>query len=239
MTAFSVRGDYSRPKVIDQNGFNLVRGFEAVMPASKDTKLKATADRRPLRPWSKDSPGLILLDSALNPVAFNEQAVSILSYPESPNVNGPANFSVPEQILTEIRHGSALPAVTHFGAGRRRYVGQVFEMRPYKEGEPCPVFAVLLQRNSSFLEAVHEVGAAFNLTARECEVVRGIAIGLNSKALAEQMGLSPNTLKAYLRLIMIKMGVRTRAEILSKILEHHPNPEPDALSAAAGSRPLH
>ncbi len=209
------------------------------MPASKDRNLKSVTDTTPLRPWSKQSPGLILLDSALHPIAFNPEAVSILSYPESPNVNASAQLTVPEQILTEIRHPSSPPVVTHFRAGRRRYVGQVFEMRPYKEGDPAPAFAVLLQRNSSFLEAIHEVGIAFHLTARECEAVRGIAIGLNSKTLAEQMGVSPNTLKAYLRLIMIKMGVRTRAEILAKILEHHPNSEPDALSAAAASNPTH
>jgi DNA-binding CsgD family transcriptional regulator len=34
------------------------------------------------------------------------------------------------------------------------------------------------------------------------------------------MAISPNTVKAFLRLIMIKMGVTTRAGIVAKILDH-------------------
>jgi DNA-binding CsgD family transcriptional regulator len=203
------------------------------VPASKKKTLTTAADKTPLRPWSKASPGLILLDSALKPVAFNPEGVTILSYPENPNLNAPAPIRLPEQILNELRRPSSVfPVVTRFRAGRRTYFGQVFKMRPYREGEQQPAFAVLLQRDSSFFETIHDTAMEFHLTARECEAVKGIAIGLNSKTLAEQMGVSPNTLKAYLRLIMIKMGVRTRAEILAKVLEHNPNPKADAPSAA-------
>jgi DNA-binding CsgD family transcriptional regulator len=40
--------------------------------------------------------------------------------------------------------------------------------------------------------------------------------GLTSKQIADRMTISTNTVKAFLRLIMIKMGVSTRAGIVGK-----------------------
>jgi hypothetical protein len=49
-------------------------------------------------------------------------------------------------------------------------------------------------------------------------VLRGISLGLSSKVMADRMDISPNTVKAFLRLIMIKMGVTSRAGIVANIL---------------------
>jgi DNA-binding CsgD family transcriptional regulator len=191
------------------------------------------------RPWSKPNPGLILLDSSLNPVAFNTEAASILSYPETANPEGSAAFRIPDEILNDLRRQQPVSSVlTHFVVGRRKYISQIFAMRPYQQNSLQPAFAVLLQRNCSTLEAIYEVAAEFRLTEREREALKGISLGLTSKELATEMDISPNTVKAYLRLIMVKMGVSTRAGILAKILDHNPNVDPQALSAVAGSRPI-
>jgi DNA-binding CsgD family transcriptional regulator len=42
--------------------------------------------------------------------------------------------------------------------------------------------------------------------------------GLTSKEIAQRMGISPNTVKAFLRLVMVKMGVSTRSGIVGKIV---------------------
>ena len=44
-------------------------------------------------------------------------------------------------------------------------------------------------------------------------------LGLTSKEVAIRMNISPNTVKAFLRLVMGKMGVTTRAGIVAKLLE--------------------
>ena len=77
----------------------------------------------------------------------------------------------------------------------------------------------MLQRNASTIEAVYEVATHYNLTGREREALEGISAGLSSKELAKQMNISPNTVKAYLRIIMVKMGVNSRAAIVARILE--------------------
>jgi DNA-binding CsgD family transcriptional regulator len=80
--------------------------------------------------------------------------------------------------------------------------------------------ALFLQKDISIDDAVSRVAAEYALTEREQEAVRGISMGLSSKELAARMKISPNTVKAFLRMIMIKMGVTTRAGIVAKILDH-------------------
>jgi DNA-binding CsgD family transcriptional regulator len=47
-------------------------------------------------------------------------------------------------------------------------------------------------------------------------------MGLTSKGLARKMSISPNTVNAFLRLIMVKMGVTSRAGVMGKLLDESP-----------------
>jgi len=62
------------------------------------------------------------------------------------------------------------------------------------------------------------VSQQFNLTQREQEVLKHLLQGLTGKAIANRMNISPNTVKAFLRMIMIKMGVSSRSEMVIKII---------------------
>jgi DNA-binding CsgD family transcriptional regulator len=46
--------------------------------------------------------------------------------------------------------------------------------------------------------------------------------GLTSKEIAVRMNISPNTVKAFLRLVMVKMKVSTRSGIAGKITGSRP-----------------
>jgi DNA-binding CsgD family transcriptional regulator len=46
-------------------------------------------------------------------------------------------------------------------------------------------------------------------------------MGLTSKEVATRMNISPNTVTAFLRLIMVKMGVTTRSGIVGKLFDQH------------------
>jgi DNA-binding CsgD family transcriptional regulator len=61
----------------------------------------------------------------------------------------------------------------------------------------------------------------FNLTPRELETVRFLVEGLTSKEIAERMNISPNTVKAFLRIVMVKMGVSTRSGVVGKVVGPH------------------
>jgi len=77
------------------------------------------------------------------------------------------------------------------------------------------------------MERVHQAsflvsarGDQFHLTRREKETVRLLSAGLASKEIAARMQISANTVKAFLRAIMVKMGVSSRSGILGKALRH-------------------
>jgi DNA-binding CsgD family transcriptional regulator len=76
-----------------------------------------------------------------------------------------------------------------------------------------------METGNSLAEALSRIGFEYHLTEREQEALEGIVLGLTSKEVAARMGgISPNTVKAFLRLIMIKMGVTSRAAIVAKLL---------------------
>jgi DNA-binding CsgD family transcriptional regulator len=53
------------------------------------------------------------------------------------------------------------------------------------------------------------------------EVVALLVEGLTSKEIANRMKISSNTVKAFLRLVMVKMGVSTRSGVVGKIIGPH------------------
>ena len=78
--------------------------------------------------------------------------------------------------------------------------------------------AVLLERGPARLAPLSQVSGQFNLTQREREALQYLLEGLSSKAIANRMSISPNTVKAFMRAIMIKTGVSSRSAIVTKII---------------------
>lgn len=57
----------------------------------------------------------------------------------------------------------------------------------------------------------HEAGSA--LTEREVEVLRYVQRGLTNKQTAEQLGISPNTVKKHLHNALVKRGIQRRRQL--------------------------
>jgi DNA-binding CsgD family transcriptional regulator len=183
-------------------------------------------NRSPDRAWIPPELGIVLMDSSLRPIAFNREATTILKYAADSGTQGKQILRIPKELLELIRSQKpidSLSLLTHFRAGRREYICQAQSLESCGECLPQPTVVLLLQRNSSAHETVHKLASQFNLTEREGEALQGIAIGLTSKEVAERMHISPNTVKAFLRLIMVKMGVTTRSAVVAKILEQSPH----------------
>jgi DNA-binding NarL/FixJ family response regulator len=62
-----------------------------------------------------------------------------------------------------------------------------------------------------------------NLNRREQEIVRLLVRGLGNKEIAFALGLSLNTIKGYMKLLMGKLNVRSRTEIVSLLLTVGPD----------------
>ena len=79
--------------------------------------------------------------------------------------------------------------------------------------------AVVIERGYGSSIPLLLVSEKFHLTTREQEVLHFLAnAGLTTKEIAVRMEISPNTVKAFLRIVMVKMGVSTRSGILGKVI---------------------
>lgn len=64
-------------------------------------------------------------------------------------------------------------------------------------------------------EALYRAG----LTRREYEVLRLVAVGHTNPEIADELGLTRNTVKTYLQSAMAKLGARNRVEAIAKASE--------------------
>jgi DNA-binding CsgD family transcriptional regulator len=163
--------------------------------------------------------GLLLLDIDLNPVACNAQAAEILAFPHLPEKIKKWHVFLGDRVrssLVDHQSEGSQNFVMEFRSGKRRYVCRAFRFQ-YHDNGTRPVVAVLLERTSSATTLLFGATERFDLTKREHESVELLLQGLTTKEIAARMGISPNTVKAFLRLVMVKLGVSTRSGILGRI----------------------
>lgn len=168
-----------------------------------------------------DSPGLLLLDTFLRPLYVNDEAVSILSYPQASRGNGHGASFLKQRIdsLLAHRNGSPDPKFSEeFASGRRHYQVRVFAMKSNWQSHSGPTLAVLLERNRGHSDLLRAAGR-FHLTQRESAALELLMQGYTTKQIAGRMHISPNTAKAFLRSVMFKSGASNRAGILAKVLQ--------------------
>jgi DNA-binding CsgD family transcriptional regulator len=112
--------------------------------------------------------------------------------------------------------------VHDFISGRRKYNCRVFNCDCSDNKHENVKAAVLLERPPHGTIALGGLLEQFGLTPRELQTVALLAEGLTSKQIAARMNISPNTVKAFLRIVMFKMDVSTRSGIVGKVLGSMP-----------------
>lgn len=187
----------------------------------------ASMPRRPLSTARKqtgqrpDIPGFLIVDSSGTPIYLNDEAVRILSYPErspGPRNGGKILLRAIQTILPHLKERLKRFSAREIRSGRRTYLCRSFSVAPANRKNSWPIGAVLLERDSATKDILL-IGAKYHLTQREQEAVQLLSHGLTSKEIADRMGISPNTVKAFLRLVMIKTGVTTRSGIVGRLLQ--------------------
>jgi len=172
--------------------------------------------------------GFLLLDASLRPLYASEEALAILAYPGVPskkdlgnslqskirsllhtngNHNGHHNGFSPSKFLNEI------------ASGKRRYQLRAFSMKSNLGIERGPAIALLLERSHRGAFNLESLARKFCLTQRERETVDLLIQDLSTKQIASRMNISPNTVKAFLRSVMIKVGAKNRTGIIGRILQ--------------------
>ena len=169
---------------------------------------------------SASSEGFLLLDASTIPILVNPTAAEILLYPQKPeaqrNLDGHLARRVRSILFSEQSNASS--PVAKFQSGRRTYLCRSFRVNGMTNGHTQASVVLLLQRISSRSASIAQLSERFRLTTREQEVAQFLLQGLTSKEIGMRMQISPNTVKAFLRLIMVKTGVSTRSGIIGKAL---------------------
>jgi DNA-binding CsgD family transcriptional regulator len=169
--------------------------------------------------------GFLLLNSSLRLIYANSEAVRILTYPGAPAKLRSLDESIGKKIRSQLHDylpSLPSPSLTQLSSGKRRYLCRTFSLElgsesPFAEGSFQPAIAVLLERSDRVLQELAHIAEQYRLTTRERQTMELVIHGLTSKEIAAQMKISPNTVKAFLRLIMAKLGVSTRSAILGKV----------------------
>jgi DNA-binding CsgD family transcriptional regulator len=159
----------------------------------------------------------VLIGPRKEVIACNDEAIKILSYPDPPAKLRTTSLlarRLPAGLLGK-SGGVAGERLGRLVSGRRRYLCTAHPL--VVRGKNEENIAILLERTTSPDVMLYEVSKRYNLTQREREAMRYLVHGLTSKEIAQQMKISPNTVKAFLRLVMTKMGVCTRAGVIGKI----------------------
>ncbi len=207
------------------------------------TSIKNPSSKHAVIDESQKTPevGMILMDLSLTMIAIDPGAATILNSKIRPGIQMESSACIPKEILEIIRTRPAdLPVKMNLGMGQSEYTCRVYLVESVNGFLAHPLVAIHLERVSPLdvvppvSTAVMAVAAKYHLTERERQALLGISMGLSSKELADRMKISPNTVKVFLRLIMIKMGVATRGGIVARILDCRTAVEELVESAAAG-----
>ncbi len=184
---------------------------------------RAEADRAQKRAGVADSGssavGFLLLDASVKLVYANAEAIQVLIYPDSQRRGSSVEGSFTEKLKPVLCNGGGSSG---FVSGRRRYVCRAFSLDSGSNNSHRAATAVLLERSPRAPNDVAQIAVQFRLSPRERQTVELLLHGLTSKEIAQRMRISPNTVKAFLRLVMSKMGVSTRSGIIGKIVETRP-----------------
>jgi DNA-binding CsgD family transcriptional regulator len=169
-------------------------------------------------------PGLIVTDASLAVIAYNGEALQILTYPAQPSEIRHLDSWLSNKIRSDLaRRQSPFRFVEEFRSARRKYLCRSFSLdlkanngNGAASGSGWQI--VMLERTSTDAVKLTQLSERFGLTAREQETVRHLLKGFTSKEIAQRMAISPNTVKAFLRLVMVKMNVSTRSGIIGQIV---------------------
>ena len=163
------------------------------------------------------------MDSSLNFIALDKAADAMLTQIGGREMNSYLKPPVPEQILDAVRRcklGDTRAPTVNFRIRNDEYTCRVYTVNSISDSLPPTLFVVHITKHLSEWEMLMHISRQYRLTDRELEALKGVATGLSGKELAAEMQISPNTVKSFLRLIMVKMGVSTRAGIVAKIRDN-------------------
>ena len=149
--------------------------------------------------------GFSFLGSVMNPIFVNPATAQVLAHPEKPETQRNLNSYLATRIRVALiseqpSNGSAV--LPKFQSGRPTYLNRSFPVGGVGIGDSQASLAVILERASARPAFLAPLYKKFDLTTRKQQVAQFLLQGLTSKQIGVRMQISPNTVKAFLHLIM-------------------------------------
>lgn len=198
-------------------------------------------------PWpaGSDAPGLLCFDRDNLLVSANAEAAGFLAAAFGPGPGedwlamlsaDPAHdLHFPVPIIPLLGHARAVATGHERGPARLRLRGRngrwlVLHASCLLAGQGGPGNVAVVVSPAKSAEIAPIIIEAYGLTARERDVVRGLARGLATVEIAEDLHLSTHTVRDYLKTVFEKTGVSSRGELVAKLFAEHYS---DAMHAVA------
>jgi DNA-binding CsgD family transcriptional regulator len=168
--------------------------------------------------------GVIVVDDAFKVVASNPEVLHILTFPERPDKIRELDSWLSNKVRSSlVDRSSASGLASQVQSARRTYLCRSFpldSMNGHKSTatQSGKLLIVILERKGNQGVTIENLSERFRLTAREQQTVQFLMEGYTSKEIAQRMEISANTVKAFIRLVMVKMGVSTRSAIVGKVV---------------------
>jgi DNA-binding CsgD family transcriptional regulator len=190
------------------------------------SQLRAAVGRTFVAPSSGTStprqhPGVLLLDDDLAPVAGTpalQDWLATLLPPAADASPVPASaFNAGAQLLAVEAGVDAHPPSARVAVASGTWLTVSAERLTYQaQGASIAVtYAV-----ASAADRLEVFVRACGLSARERDVVRAVATGGDTRALARTLGISDLTVQDHLKAVFARTGAATRAELLARALGH-------------------
>lgn len=219
ITLFRDRG---RPGFDEQEVALLASLSEPLAHAVRERTRPSAADRTAER-----GPGLLLFTPTGELASINDEALAWLDELAS-DFGGPANIrsELPLFILATATRARAVAGGRENGVARARLRSRtgrwlVCHASCMRNADGTLGETALVIEPAKASEIAPIIIEAYDLTAREAEIARLIARGAGTAEIASGLGLSPHTVRDYVKAIFEKVGVSSRGELVAKLFAEH------------------
>jgi PAS domain S-box-containing protein len=177
--------------------------------------------------FKRSRTAMVLLDDHRRHVEVNGAYIALLGYPRDALIGRPIYEFVPEGPLISDRAWRAELHKRHFTGlvellcHDGRGVRVEFAAHPERvTGERLVLFVAMRTARGVRRLSNHDTGASVTagLTSRECQVTELIALGLSGTEIADELHISHATVRTHVLNSMKKVGARSRAQLVAKVM---------------------
>ena len=180
---------------------------------------------------NQERAGVVLMDASYHPLAIDSGATSVLISLSRERGGFDPGLPLAEMVARELEelmlsfqgeeeshNDDNSHTSVYFSVDNSTYTGRIYKLES-QNGSNSSLIVLYLSKDVTAEDSLGLTAFEYRLTARERETLLGMVIGLTNKELAQRMDISPSTAKAFVRMVMAKMGVTKRAAVVARVFE--------------------